>query len=207
MVSETASADVHWYAIYTKHQHEKKSADILSRKGFEVYLPLYSSLRLWRDRKKKLQVPLFPGYIFLRSHLNARNDILRTPGVFFIVGSAGRVCPIPDEDIESMRTITKSSASIEAHPFLRSGKYVVVQAGALAGLRGILTRVKNHHRVVVCVDVLRKAVSVEIDIRDVELLPTPMSSTAGERSQESKSGRADEVNLSSVQVYRETEIR
>lgn len=157
-----------WYALYTKHHHEKKSADLLARKGIEAYLPLYSSLRQWRDRRKRLEVPLFPGYVFIRSTLENRTEILGTPGVFFIVASGGQSCWIPDHDIESMQTMTKSRGLIEPHPFLRSGDYVRIHRGPLAGVRGILTRVKNQDRIVLCVELLRKAVSVEIVITDVE---------------------------------------
>lgn len=167
-----------WHAIYAKHHHEKKSAAVLSRKGFDVYLPLYSSLRSWRDRKKRVELPLFPGYLFLRSDLADRLEILKTPGVFFIVASAGRVCAIPDEDIASMRALTRSPAAIEPHPFLTSGDYVCVHSGPLTGFRGILTRVKNQHRVVLCVDLLRKAVSVEIDIKDVGPASRPTGTAA-----------------------------
>lgn len=165
---EVKPADPRWYAIYTKHHHEKKSADLLARKGIEAYLPLYRSVRQWQDRKKKLDVPLFPGYVFIRSTLENRTEILGTPGVFFIVASVGQSCWIPDQDIESMRTMTKSRALIEPHPFLRSGDYVRIRRGPLEGVQGILTRVKNQDRVVLCVELLRKAVSVEIVITDVE---------------------------------------
>jgi len=161
----------HWYAAYTKHQHEKKSADLLAQKGIESYLPLYLSIRQWRDRKKKLALPLFPGYVFFRSTLNRRFDVLNTPGIFFIVESGGRACPIPDEDIESIRILTNSQAVIEPHVYLHSGDAVEIRRGPLMGVRGILTRVKNRHRVVICVDPLRKAVSVEIDLADVEKMP------------------------------------
>jgi len=157
-----------WYAVYTKHQHERKSADLLARKGIEVYLPLYRCVRQWQDRKKKLVLPLFPGYVFFRSTLSDRTEILGTPGVFFIVTSAGRACPIPDQDIHSLQTMTNSQAVIEPHPFLHSGDLVRIRRGPLAGVRGILTRLKNQDRLVLCVELLRKAVSVEVDVWDVE---------------------------------------
>jgi len=170
---ERESEDRCWYAVYTKHHHEKKSADLLARKGLEVYLPLYRSLRQWRDRKKTLTIPLFPSYVFLRSASENRLEILSTPGVFFIVTSAGHACSIPDHDIESMRTITTSRASIAPHPFLQSGDCVRIRRGPLEGVRGILTLVKNQHRVVLCVEALRKAVSVEVAATDVERIGKP----------------------------------
>jgi transcription antitermination factor NusG len=174
---EKDSADARWYAVYTKHQHEKKAADLLTRKGVEVYLPFHHSVRQWQDRKKTLALPLFPGYVFLRSTLENKAEILSTPGLFFIVESAGHACSIPDHEIESLRTITSSQALIEAHPFLHSGDYVWIQRGPLAGVRGILTRVKNQNRVVLCVELLRKAVSVEIDVADVEKIGNSYAQT------------------------------
>ena len=164
--------DACWYALYTKHHHEKKSADFLVRKGLEAFLPLRHSIRQWQDRKKWLDVPLFPGYVFVRSTLENRAEILSAPGVFFIVGSGGKCCSIPDRDIESIRTMTKSRDSIEPHPFINSGEYVRIYRGPLAGVEGILTRVKNQDRVVVSVELLRKAISVEVVIADVERVRT-----------------------------------
>ena len=160
-----------WYAAYTKHQHERKCADLLTRRGVEVYLPLYRCVRQWQDRRKKLALPLFPGYVFFRSTLSNRIEILSTPGVFFIVASAGRASSIPDQDIHSLRTMTNSQAIIEPHPFLHSGDLVRIRRGPLAGVRGILTRLKNQDRLVLCVELLRKAVSVEVNVWDVEKMP------------------------------------
>ncbi|HTR48139.1 MAG TPA: UpxY family transcription antiterminator [Verrucomicrobiae bacterium] len=162
-----------WYAVYTKHQHEKKSADLLARKGLEVYLPLYESVRQWRDRKKTLNVPLFPGYVFLRSTLDNRLEILTTPGIFFIVATAGHACSLPDREIESMKTLTTSHAAIEPHPYLKSGDHVRIRRGPLAGVSGILTWVRNQHRVVLGVELLQKAVSVEVIASDLEKIGAP----------------------------------
>jgi transcription antitermination factor NusG len=182
--AETSSAEQllpssRWYAIYTKHQHEKKSAELLARKRIEVYLPLYDCVRQWQDRRKKLEVPLFPGYVFVRSTLENRIDILRTPGVFFIVESAGRACSVPDRDVESMRTMSHSRAAIQPHPFLQGGDYVRIHRGPFTGVQGILTRVKGQHRIVLCVELLRKAVSVEIMASDAEKIEKPIAAGRG----------------------------
>jgi len=164
-----------WYAAYTKHQHEKRSAHLLTQKGVDTYLPLYQSTRRWQDREKTLELPLFPGYVFFRSLLYNRIEILKTPGVFFIVESAGRACPIPNADIDSIRKIAASRAPIEPHPFLKSGDLVEIIRGPLAGVRGVLSRVKNRVRVVVCVDLLQKAVAVETNLADLEIIPARKS--------------------------------
>jgi transcription antitermination factor NusG len=160
-----------WYAIYAKHQHEKSAADLLARKGFETLLPLYRSVRRWKDRNKSVLSPLFPSYLFVRADLSRRVDILRTPGVFWLVQSGGCACPVPDADIEAINKMVQSPALIAPHPYLKSGERVRVRHGSLEGLEGILTRFKNQYRVVVTVEPLRKAVAVEVDLSAIEPLP------------------------------------
>lgn len=157
-----------WYALYTKHQHEKKAADLLKRKGIEVFLPTYSAIRQWKDRRKALALPLFPNYLFLRTNLDNKIEILQTPGVFSIVENSGRACEIPDHEIETLQTILRTKSQIEPHEFLRRGDSVLIRLGPLAGVRGFLTMVKNQHRVVVSVTGLQKAISVEIELSSVE---------------------------------------
>jgi len=159
-----------WYAIYAKHQHEKKAADLLARKGFEILLPIYPSVRRWTDRKRTVFLPLFPCYLFVRTDLLRKIDILRTSGVFRLVESGGCACPIPEGDIEAIKRIIHSEAQVAPHPFLKSGERVRVKHGSLKGVEGILTRFKNQHRVVITVEPLQKAYAVEVDILDVEPL-------------------------------------
>lgn len=178
-----------WYAIYAKHQHEKSAADLLDRKGFEILLPLYRSVRRWNDRNKAALLPLFPSYLFVRTDLCRKVDILRTPGVFWLVESGGCACPIPEYEIEAINKIIQSPAGIAPHPYLMSGERVRVRHGTLEGVEGILTRFKNQYRVVLNVELLRRAVAVELDLASVEpvpskapshIRPTFTSATAGE---------------------------
>src|SRR5215813_11229921 len=113
-----ATVESGWYAVYTKHQHEKTARDYLQGKGFEVLLPLYCAARRWKDRKKVLQLPLFPCYLFIRADLVRRVDILKAPGVFWLVESGGRACKIPATEIAAIRKIVDSSARVEPHRFL-----------------------------------------------------------------------------------------
>ncbi len=159
-----------WYAVYTKHQHEKKASEVLARKGFEVLLPLYKAAHKWKDRTKIVSLPVFPCYVFLRTKLDRKLEILTTPGVFWLVENAGRACPIQESDIEAIRKINRSGAQAEPHPYLNCGEHVRVHSGPLAGLKGILTRIKNRYRVVVSVEVLQKAVAVEVDSAILEPL-------------------------------------
>src|SRR5579884_1307452 len=94
-----------WYAIYTRHQHEKNVAQILSYKGFQTFLPLYSAVHHWKDRNRQLSLPLFPCYVFLHSDLQRAGEILKTPAVFTFVSSGGRPAIIPDEDLEAVRQV------------------------------------------------------------------------------------------------------
>jgi len=157
-----------WYALYTRHQHEKAVAEILSNKGFEVFLPLYSVVHRWKDRTKDLSLPLYPCYVFLRDGLEHRLQILTTPGVHGIVGFAGRPCAIPDAEIDAVRQVIESSLRVEPYPFLRCGDRVRVKSGPLEGIEGILVRKKNSFRLVLSVELLQKSVAVEVDVSMVE---------------------------------------
>lgn len=175
-----------WYAAYTKHQHEKQASNAFAQKGFEVFLPLYKAAHQWKDRTKTVSLPIFPCYVFLRTTLDRKLEILTTPGVFWLVGNAGRACPIPEIEIEAIRRITRSGAAIEPHSYLKCGENVRIQSGPLTGIKGILTRVKNRYRVVISVELLQKAVAVEVDSEIVEPVcnfkPGASSTMAGGRT-------------------------
>ena len=157
-----------WYALYTRHQHEKTVASLLSGKEFEVFLPLYPTVHRWKDRNKHLYLPLYPVYVFLHDRLDRKLQILMTPGVHSIVGTGG--CPeaVPDFEIEAVKRVIESSLAVEPHPFLNSGDRVRVVCGPLEGIEGILLRKKNAFRLVLSVEMLRKSVAVEVDAWMVE---------------------------------------
>jgi transcription antitermination factor NusG len=157
-----------WWVLYTRHQHEKKVADMLSTKGFEVFLPLYESVRRWTDRNKSLALPLFPCYVFLRGGLDRRLQIVTTPGVHMILFHGEQVAIVPEPEIEAIRRAVEGPYRIEPHPFLKCGDRVRVIRGALEGVEGILVRKKNLYRLVLSVDMMAQAVAVEIDVTDVE---------------------------------------
>ena len=157
-----------WHALYTRHQHEKTVADLLSKKGFEVFLPLYTTTHRWKDRNKTMSLPLYPSYVFLHGGLDRRLAILTTPGTIGVVGHAGYSSTIPDEEIEAIRRLVESTLKAEPYPFLRRGDWVRVKSGPLEGIEGILVRKKNIYRLVLSVELLQKSVSVEIDASLVE---------------------------------------
>jgi transcription antitermination factor NusG len=157
-----------WWAVYTRHQHEKSVAQVLSSKGFEVFLPLYDSVRRWKDRNKTLSLPLFPCYVFVRGGLNRRLQVVTTPGIHTILYSGERLAFIPNNEIDSIRRAVDSPLLVEPHPFLRCGEKVRVTRGSLEGVVGVLVRKKSLFRLVLSVEMLAQSVSVEIDASDVE---------------------------------------
>jgi transcription antitermination factor NusG len=157
-----------WYAVYTRHQHEKTVCENLAANGVEVFLPLYIVVRQWKDRTKHLSLPLFPCYVFLRKGSERRMKVLSTPGVHFFVEVAGRPAGISESEIDSIRKAVESNLVVEPHPFLRYGDRVRVRSGALAGVEGILVRRKSSYRLVLSADLLEKSVSVEVDAFSVE---------------------------------------
>lgn len=157
-----------WYAAHTRHQHEKMVAGILANKGFEVFLPLYTEARQWRDRVKKIELPLFSCYVFLRGDLDRRLAIVTTPGVHGLVCSAGKLAAIPEEEIQAVRSVIENRINVEPHPFLKCGDLVRVKSGALSGLEGFLVRKKGLTRLIISVTLLERSVAAEVDASTVE---------------------------------------
>jgi transcription antitermination factor NusG len=174
VVNDTAgNQDLCWWALYTRHQHEKVVADMLSAKGFEVFLPLYDSIRRWKDRQKLLSLPLFPCYVFIRGGVGRCLQVVNTPGVHMILNQGEHFAGIPESEIQAIRRTVEGPFRMEPHPFLRCGDRVRVICGSLQGVEGILVRKKNQFRLVLSVDMLAKSVAVEIDAADVESVSEP----------------------------------
>jgi transcription antitermination factor NusG len=157
-----------WYAVYTRHQHEKSAARLLAGKGYDVLLPLYQSLRQWKDRSQTVFLPLFPNYLFVEADLERKVEVLRTAGVCWLVCSGGTPARIPPEQIENLQRLRGGSVDLQPHSFLKCGDRVRVRTGPLAGLEGMLVREKNQHRVVVSMELLQKSASVEVDLSILE---------------------------------------
>jgi transcription antitermination factor NusG len=157
-----------WWAIYTRHQHEKALAGMLSLKGFEVFLPLYESTRRWKDRQKVLALPLFPSYLFVRGTIDRKLQILTTPGIHMILHHGEHVAVVPEAQIQAIQRTVDGSCRVEPHPFLKCGSRVRVTRGVLEGLEGNLIRKKNLCRLVLSIDMLAKSVAVEVNASDVE---------------------------------------
>ena len=157
-----------WYALYTRHQHEKNVARVLSCKGFEVFLPLYNATHRWSDRCKQLSLPLFPCYVFLYGGLDRRPQILATPGVHSFVEFGGSPAVVREDEVEAIRRALENSACVVPHPFLKHGDWVRIRSGPLEGIQGILVRTKNRCRLVLSVEMLEKSVAVEVEAAFVE---------------------------------------
>lgn len=136
----------------------------------EHFLPTYSSVRQWKDRRVTLHLPLFPGYVFVHMALRDRLRVVLVPGVARLVGFDGTPAALPDEEIAVLRTGFASGVRAQPHPFLTVGQRVRVQAGPLAGMTGLLVKRKNRARLVVSVEAIQRSIAVEIDETDVEAL-------------------------------------
>lgn len=168
-----------WYALYTRHQHEKMVDQVLTNKGFDTFLPLYATTHNWKDRTKALTLPLFPCYVFLKGGIERRLQILTTPGIYGLVSSAGHPAAIPDMEIEAIRRVVESGARMEAHPFLKCGNWVRVKSGPLAGIQGILVRKKSTSRLVLSVEILGTAAAIEVAGFQVEAVSAPRIRDSG----------------------------
>jgi transcription antitermination factor NusG len=168
-----------WYAAYVHSRHEKTASKHLESRGIESFLPLYREVKRWGNRvTTTVELPLFPGYVFVRFKAQERVRILEIPGVIHLVGSSGRPAPLPDIDIGVLR---EGLALVRAEPcpFLSIGQRVRLRTGPLAGLEGMLVQKKNGYRFVLSMDLIMQSVAVEVDAADIEpLTPSFLSTSA-----------------------------
>jgi transcription antitermination factor NusG len=156
-----------WYALRTRARHEKVVRDQLAARGVEPLLPTFVRLSQWKDRKKEIQLPLFPGYCFAKFSWQDRLPVLQAPGVVEVVGQAGRPVPVSETEIASIRTLLSCRRCYDPYPYLLEGRPVEVIRGPLQGIKGHLIRRANHHRLVISVQLIQQAAAVEIDATDV----------------------------------------
>lgn len=161
-----------WYAIYVRSRHEFKVNETLSRIGVTSFLPTIEKLRQWKDRKKKVLFPLFPGYLFVNID-NTHDDIIKVLKVYGVVKflqNNANPDPIPDEQISAIYKLVYFKQGVDQHPYLKEGQRVKIVNGPLSGVCGILISKENEHKVVVGVDILQKGVGVKVHITDIEPL-------------------------------------
>lgn len=157
-----------WYAAYTSANHEKRVQMQLQERSVESLLPLYEECRRWKDRTKRLQLPVFPGYVFVRLALRDRLQVLRIPGVARLVGFNGDPVPLPESEIEALRKMLTGPMGVLPHPYLTVGRRVRITVGPLQGLEGVLVRKKNISRVVVSIHLISRSACVEMDMTNLE---------------------------------------
>jgi transcription antitermination factor NusG len=152
-----------WYAVRVRSRSEKSVAAIARYNGFEEFLPLYRSRRHWSDRVKSLDLPLFPCYVFCRVDPACRLQLLTIPGVQHIVGAGKTPLPVNGAEIAALQVAAQSGLPAEPWPFLRAGQRVLLERGPLAGLEGLLIEIRKNFRLLLSVNLLNRAVAVEID--------------------------------------------
>ncbi len=157
-----------WYAAYTCANHEKRVSEQLDVRELEHFLPLYASVRRWKDRRVTLDLPLFPGYVFVRMALRDRLRVQQVPGVAHLVGFDGTPAMLPEQEIDALRASLSSGVRAEPHPFLSVGQRVRVKNGVLAGMEGVLLRRKGGFRLVISIELIQRSVAVDADEADVE---------------------------------------
>jgi len=159
-----------WYGLQTRARHEKIVAQRLEERGVTTFLPLVTEVHRWSDRKKSVQMPLFRCYVFAKFVPNRleRLRVLRVDGVLGLVGARGEGAPIPDEQIDAVRSLVEGPIPWSPHPFLQIGQRVRIRSGALDGLEGILVSRNGDRTLVISVDAIQRSLSVRVEGYEVE---------------------------------------
>ncbi len=159
-----------WYVAYTAGRHEKSVAKQLGERDVDHFLPLYEAIHRWRNGRHRVQLPLFPGYIFVRISAPDRCRVLQVPGVAYIVGSHGIPTALPQGDIEQIQNAIHRGVVAQPFPYLKAGKRVEIRNGPLKGLTGILKHWRGGLRVVISLDLIMQSIAVEVDAADVGVI-------------------------------------
>ena len=170
-MNQTDTLPLQWYAIHVRSRHEFQIFDRLKLKGIEAFLPTVEKLRKWKDRKKLVTFPLFPGYLFVRITKDARNmlEVLKIKGVVNMICTLpGEPSPIPDDQVTALKTLVENGEELDPYPYLTEGQNVRIVKGPMAGIEGILVEKLDKHCLVLSVDVLQQGVALTINAADVE---------------------------------------
>ena len=152
-----------WYAIQVRPRYERLVVELLSDKICDNFLPVHESRRRWSDRWKRLERPLFPGYVFGRFHLNEKHTVMTTSGVVRIVGIGLIPVAVPDDEIAALQQLVRQRIPVRVHEFVSAGEKICLRSGPFAGLNGIIVRKSGESRLVVSVNLLRRSVAVEVE--------------------------------------------
>jgi transcription antitermination factor NusG len=168
MIPSADARDLRWYAAYTRAHHENSVRAQLEQKSVESFLPMYETVRRWKDRRMRLRLPLFPGYLFVRMAMVDRLRVLHVPSVVRLVGFNGNPSALPDEEIDALKEALVCGVRAEPHPFLTVGRRVRMKTDPFKGREGILLRRKGSLRLVLSIDLIMRAVVIDVDAADVE---------------------------------------
>ena len=156
-----------WYAAYTSARHEKRVAEHLRQREIDCFLPLYETVHRWNNGRHRVQLPLFPGYIFVHIVLRDKLRVLQVPGLLNLVSFSGSPAPLPEKDIDVLRNALMAGLSTQPYRYLNIGSRIEICRGPLRGLRGILLRHQGHFRVVISVEMIMRSIIVEVEAADV----------------------------------------
>jgi transcription antitermination factor NusG len=167
LAEDAVQNEMLWYAGYTASRHEKRVAEHFAQRGVEHFLPLYETIHRWNNGRHRVQLPLFPSYIFVHIALRDRRRVIEVPGFVRLVGFNSLPCPLPEVDINRMKEALNKGVVAEPYPYLTVGTRVEVRNGPLQGMTGILLRRQNKCRVVISVDLIMRSMAVEVEAADV----------------------------------------
>jgi len=170
-----------WFAVHTRSRYEKKVAAQLGEKQIDSFLPTMKEVHHWSDRRRVVEQPLFPGYVFVRilPEDPMRASVLRTVGVVGFVGIQGRGLSIPDQEIENIRILLSSDIPFEPYPFLRVGQKVRIRGGYLDGIEGILVAKNSDQSVIISVELIQRSLSIRVSGFDLEPIQSCSVSCGG----------------------------
>lgn len=175
-----------WYAAYTASRHEKTVAEHLRHREVECFLPLFESVRRWNNGRHTVQLPLFPGYVFVRMAMREKLRVLQVPGLVQLVSFQGAPAALPEAEIEKLRTALHSGVTAQPYRYLSIGSKVEISRGPLQGMQGILLRHQGQFRVVLSVDMIMRSMVVEVDALDVVALDRKASSLTSSATSKAK---------------------
>jgi transcription antitermination factor NusG len=162
-----------WYALYVRSRHEFVIRDQLFKKEIETYLPVVQRLRQWKDRKKQISFPLFPGYLFVNIPPDPENflSVLKVKGVLnFVSAEPGYPTVVPTEEINSLMLLLENEKAIDVFPHIKEGTRVRVKRGPLQGAEGVLVKKDDQYMFLVNINILGRSVGVRIYADDVEVI-------------------------------------
>lgn len=169
------SDEIRWYAVHCRSRHEKYVQEHLACKSLEVFLPLFESVHRWKDRRRVVALPIFPGYLFVRAVVCDRMKIATTPGVVQIVSAQGQPVPVPDHEIQALQDCYATHLRMAPHPYLAVGRRVLVKKGPFAAIEGILIRRRGEYRVVISINLIARSVALEVNAEDIVPVPSRSS--------------------------------